>query len=169
MQDDRLETSLPHAVARLFRLVNRAHNRAFAAIGLTAEQAHVLSVLWSLGPMTIGQLMKLLALSSPTLTGTIDRMAAIGLVRRRPAPHDRRAWQIEPHPLAARKRRAVDATIAKTDHDCFVALTANERRELLRLIDKAAGGLEASAAAPAHSKRPSRGFDRRFHRNASST
>jgi len=168
MQDDRLGTSLPHAVARLFRLVNRAHGRAFAATGVSAEQAHVLSILWTLGPLTVGQLQRVLALSSPTLTSTIDRMEAIGLVRRRAAPHDRRAWQVEPHPLAARKRRAIDSTIAKTEQECFASLTAAERRELLRLLGKAAGALEA-AAEPAHSKRPSRGFERRFHRNASST
>jgi DNA-binding MarR family transcriptional regulator len=168
MQDDRVAASLPHAVARLFRLVNRAHNRALAELGLTAEQAHVLSVLWALGAKTIGQLQQLLALSSPTLTGTIDRMEAIGLVRRRAAPHDGRAWQIEPHPHAARKRRAVEATVARAEEECFAGLTAGERRELLRLTAKATAAIEATPAVP-QSKRPRRGLERRFHRNASST
>ncbi len=158
MQDDRLTASLPHAVARLFRLVNRAHNRALSDLGLTAEQAHVLVVLWTLGPLTIGQLQQLLALSSPTLTGTIDRMEAVGLVRRRAAPHDGRAWQIEPHPLAARKRRAIEATIARTEQECFAGIDARERRELLRLIAKATSAIEAE---PARVDRRARGSVRR--------
>lgn len=146
MQDERVSDSLPHAVARLFRLVNRVHNRAFAAHGLSAEQAHVLSVLWALGPMTMGRLQRLLALSSPTLTGSIDRMTAQQLVRRVPSPDDRRAFVLEPTALAARKRRAIDATIAATEARCFAGLGAAERRELLRLVVKATATLEPELA-----------------------
>src|SRR5947209_15516247 len=100
MQDDRVRASLPHAVVRFFRLMNREHNRAFQAVGVTGEQAHVLSVLWELGPLTIGELQRELALSSPTLTGAIDRMEAQKLVRRVRSPDDRRAIYVEPayHP-----------------------------------------------------------------------
>ena len=69
MQDGRLQASLGNALVRLFRLVNRAHGRALKPHDVTTEQAHVLSVLWSEGPLTIGALQRLLALSSPTLTG----------------------------------------------------------------------------------------------------
>lgn len=143
MQDDsRLRASLPHALVRLFRLVNRAHNRALKAHGLSAEQAHVLTSLWLAGPMTIGQLQRMLALSSPTLTGAIDRMEAQGLLRREPSPDDRRAVVIVPDPSAARKRKALEATLDALEADCFAALTPAERRDLLRLLHKAAAGLE---------------------------
>ena len=59
MQDDRLKTSLANAVVRLFRLVNRVHNRKLKEIGISAEQAHVLTVLGVEGPMTIGRLQRL--------------------------------------------------------------------------------------------------------------
>src|SRR5216110_2372951 len=96
MQDDRLRASLGNALVRLFRLVNRAHGRALKPHEVSTEQAHILSILWIDGAMTIGRLQKLLALSSPTLTGAIDRMEAQGLVRRVPSPDDRRAMLIEP-------------------------------------------------------------------------
>jgi DNA-binding MarR family transcriptional regulator len=135
MQDERLRASLANAVVRLFRQVNRVHNRAFKPLGISAEQALILSVLATLGPMTIGALGKLVDLSSATLTGALDRMEAQELVRRVPSPGDKRAFVIEPcH--GAKLQRQIDAVIAECDQQCFGQLTAAERRELLRLIEK---------------------------------
>lgn len=143
MQDEqRLVQSLPHAIVRLFRLINRAHNRALKPHGLSAEQAHVLSVLWIYGAMTMGKLQRHLALSSPTLTGAIDRMEAQKLVHRVPNPDDGRAWLLEPEPAANRKRKKIDDTLEATDDACFATLTVAERRELGRLLDKCIAGLE---------------------------
>src|SRR5689334_15345879 len=110
MQDEKLRASLGNAAVRLFRLVNRAHNRAVAPHGVSGEQAHILSVLWQLGPITIGQLQRQVALSSGTLTGAIDRMAAQGMVRRTASPDDHRAVVIEPR-VPARKRAQIEDTI----------------------------------------------------------
>ncbi|SRR5258706_10266830 len=147
MQDDRLRASLPHAVVRFFRLMNREHNRAFQTLGVSAEQAHVLSLLWELGPMTIGELQRQLALSSPTLTGAIDRMEQQKLVRRVPSPTDRRAFRIEPTAPAA-LRREVNAVVDRVEAHCFEGLTAAERRDLLRLVTKAASALEGATISP---------------------
>jgi DNA-binding MarR family transcriptional regulator len=144
MQDDRLRASLANAVVRLFRLVNRDHNRALKKHGLSAEQVHVLSILWNLGPMPVGRLQRLLALSSPTLTGAIDRMVAAELVRRVPSPDDARITLIEPTSMSARTRRAIEDTLDDRETRCFAALTASERKELLRLLTKCADSLDAA-------------------------
>ncbi len=145
MQDDRLRASLGNALVRLFRLVNRAHGRALKRLGVSTEQAHILSVLWTDGAMTIGRLQRLLALSSPTLTGALDRMTDQGLVRRVPSPEDRRASLIEPL-VPARLRAKIEATLEASEARLFRALTAGERKELLRLLDKAIADLDASEA-----------------------
>src|ERR1043165_4530796 len=111
MQDERLRMSLANAVVRLFRQVNRVHNRAFKDLGVSAEQAHILSVLSSMGPMTIGALGKTVDLSSATLTGAIDRMEAQGLLRRVPSADDKRAFVVEPR-HSAKKQAQIDAVIA---------------------------------------------------------
>lgn len=146
MQDDRLRASLGNAVVRLFRLVNRVHNRAIAGHGVSAEQAHILAVLWVTGPITMGQLQRQVALSSGTLTGAIDRMAAQGMVRRAPSPDDHRATVIEPR-VAAKKRAQIEATIDDTEARLWSGLSAAERKELLRLMNKAIAALEPAAAA----------------------
>ena len=146
MQDDRLRASLPNAVVRLFRQVNRVHNRKLRAAGISAEQAHVLLILEATGPLTIGQLQKQLALSSATLTGAIDRLELQELVRRVPSPTDRRAFLVESR-LPARKRAQIEAAVDAGEKACFAALTAAERKELLRLLTKCIDHLEDEAAA----------------------
>ncbi|HEX5063154.1 MAG TPA: MarR family transcriptional regulator [Kofleriaceae bacterium] len=146
MQDDRLRSSLANAVVRLFRQVNRVHNRLFADHDVSAEQAHILLILGVYGPMTIGRLQKQLSLSSATLTGAIDRLEAQELVRRVPSPRDGRAFVIESR-LPDRKRAQLEAIVEKGDQRCFSALNAGERKELLRLLEKCAAQLEETAAA----------------------
>jgi len=137
---------LANAVVRLFRQVNRVHNRLFADVDVSAEQAHILLLLRVYGPMTIGRLQKHLSLSSATLTGAIDRLEAQALVRRLPAPHDGRAFVIESL-LPARKLAQLEAIVERADQRCFSVLTASERKELLRLLEKCATHLEDTAAA----------------------
>ncbi len=144
MQDNRFRSSLANATVRLFRYVNRSHNRQLKTIGISAEQAHVLTVLAVEGPMTIGRLQRLLALSSPTLTGAIDRLAEQELVRRVPSPTDRRAFVIETR-VPARRQAQIDAVLDEAEQQCFGALTAGERKELLRLLDKCVTHLEPIA------------------------
>src|SRR5262249_7226068 len=67
MQDDRLARSVGWALVRAFRTVNRATGRVLQAYGLSAEQAHILVVLWFEGPKKVGELQRTLALSSGTL------------------------------------------------------------------------------------------------------
>ena len=141
MQDNRLSDSLGYALVRAFRQVNRATGRALAPHGLSAEQAHILLILWLDGPKKVGELQRFLTLGSGTLTGAIDRMEASGLVRRVPDPDDGRAWRIEPT-VADARRRKVEGALESMEAACFEVLTRGERAELLRLLRKLSSGLE---------------------------
>jgi DNA-binding MarR family transcriptional regulator len=66
------------------------------------------------------------------------------LVRRVPSPDDGRAYVLEPRP-SAKKRAAIEATLDDGERRCFAALTAAERGELLRLLDKCIVDLDAEA------------------------
>jgi DNA-binding MarR family transcriptional regulator len=134
MQDDRLRRSLGYALVRAFRTVNRKSNRALAPFGLSAEQAHILLVLWLDGPLKIGDLQRELALSSGTLTGAVDRMEQAGLVRRVTDPEDRRVWRVEPAPIDARKRRGIQRALEGIEEDAFAMLGARERKDLLAML-----------------------------------
>lgn len=141
MQDDRRTTSASHAVVRLFRLVNRAANRAVAELDLSGEQAHVLLVLWELGPVTIGVLQRELALSSATLTGALDRMEKAEMVRRVPSPTDGRVSLIEARVVGARQKK-IAAAVDANEAACFAALSVAERKEMVRLINKCIAAID---------------------------
>jgi hypothetical protein len=56
------------------------------------------------------------------------------------------AFVLEPR-LPARKQAQIDAVIEDGERRCFAGLTAAERRELLRLMDKCIAHLEPEGAA----------------------
>lgn len=132
MQDDRLARSLGYALVRAFRRVNRDAGRALLKFDLSAEQAHILLLLWLEGRKKIGDLQRALLLSSGTLTGAIDRMEQAGLVRRVQDPSDKRAYWVEPAPHD--QRRAIERVLEKFEDDAFSMLSARDRKELLRLL-----------------------------------
>ncbi len=136
MQDDRLTDSLGYALVRAFRRVNRDCNNLLRPHGLSAEQAHILLLLWFEGPMKIGELQRELLLSSGTITGAIDRMEKNGLVRRTADETDARAFRIEPVRIDARRKRSIERALEGFEKDGFPGLTTNERRTLLHLLVK---------------------------------
>jgi DNA-binding MarR family transcriptional regulator len=139
LRDPRLRGSLGYALVRTFRAVNRASNRALRPLGLSAEQAHILLVLWLEGAMRMTELQRIVMLSSGTLTGAIDRMERAGMVRRVADAEDGRAWRVEP--AASDSRRAIEGVLETVEDSSFAALTATERRELRRLLDKVTASL----------------------------
>jgi DNA-binding MarR family transcriptional regulator len=146
MQDDRLRTSLGYALVRAFRTVNRASGRAMQPFGLSGEQVHILFVLWSEGPKKVGALQRLLALSSATLTGALDRMVRDGLVRRRRDDADLRAWVVEPAPVAAGRRKKIEARLEQLEEEAFAMLSPSERKTLLELLERVAQEPEQRAS-----------------------
>jgi len=144
MQDKKqlLQDSLGYALVRVFRQVNRTANRTLRRFGLSAEQAHILLLLWLSGPLKVGELQRLLALSSATLTGALDRMERAGSVRRVADEGDGRSWRVEPtEQIGARARREIEEALTAIEEGCFAALTATERRELLKMFEKISASL----------------------------
>jgi DNA-binding MarR family transcriptional regulator len=139
-----LALSISHAITRIFREQNRLHGRAVKELGLSTEQAHLLVVLWTLGPMTMTALGREVALSSGTLTAAIDRMEAAGLVRRVADATDRRAVRLEPAPWSAAEQAEVIGALLRTEAQIFAPLTAAEREQLLALLMRVQAGLTPS-------------------------
>jgi DNA-binding MarR family transcriptional regulator len=138
----RMRDSISNQVGKLFRHVARVHNRAVRRFELSTVQANILAILWEEGPLNIGELQAELALGSSTLTGAIDRMEKVGLVKRAAVPGDRRAVRIEPVEWPAQKRKALSEAFVATEEAAYGDLTPAERRELLRLVNKAIASIE---------------------------
>ena len=130
MRETQAHDSLSHSLVRVFRMVNRAHNKALKPLGLSSIQAHILTVLWAESPLTVGELQRRLSMGSSTLTGAIDRMVKQELVVREPSPNDRRSFQVRPPRWSKKRRDQVLNCLAKTEADCYQSLSPSESETL---------------------------------------
>jgi DNA-binding MarR family transcriptional regulator len=140
IQVKRLTQSVPHAVTRLFREQNRLHGRAVEPFGVSAEQAHLLTLLWVWGPLSMGELGRLAALSTGTLSTAVDRMEAAGLVERSKRSVDQRSVTVEAKGWPpAKQARLVEALIS-TEDAMLKPLSARERTVLHGLLERVLAG-----------------------------
>src|SRR5438477_7966889 len=105
---------MPHASSHVcdawqllvrFFFAQRAHLPPLAAeLQLSPAQCHVLHLIEPGRPLPMGQLAETLACDASNVTGLVDRLESRGLVRRRPAPQDRRVKVLELTPTGARLR-----------------------------------------------------------------
>jgi DNA-binding MarR family transcriptional regulator len=113
-------------VTRLARHLDRARRGAFTSHALESWEFDVLAALRRAGPpyeLSPGRLVDQTLVTSGTMTNRVDRLAARGLVQRRPDPEDRRGVLVA---LTEEGRRTVDSAMA--------ALLARET-DLLRPLD----------------------------------
>ena len=134
---------ISHAIVKVFREQNRLHGRTVQSFGRSTEQAHLLLVLWSYGPMTLTELGREVALSSGTLSAAIQRMEEAGLVKRAADPKDGRATRVEPAPWSAQKRAQLIASLEITEDEIFSPLTAKERASMLEMLERVLTNLKA--------------------------
>ncbi len=81
------------------------------ALGVSPGEGHLLSYLRTYAPAPVGELVRVFGLKQSTLTSTLDRLEAAGLIRREVNPGDRRSLLIRlspaGHTLTARLNRCL--------------------------------------------------------------
>ncbi|WP_067965712.1 MarR family winged helix-turn-helix transcriptional regulator [Nocardiopsis trehalosi] len=99
-------------VSRLARHLDRARRTVFTDHALEPWEFDVLAELRRSGPpyeLSPGRLLRATLVTSGTMTNRIDRLAAAGLVGRRPDPADKRGVLVR---LSPEGRERVDAALA---------------------------------------------------------
>ena len=66
-------------------------------VGLGATEEKTLALLSQHGPLTAGEIASHTGLTTPSVTGLLDRLESKGMVRRVRDPHDRRRVIVEPN------------------------------------------------------------------------
>ena len=66
-------------------------------VGLGATEEKTLTLLSQLGPLTAGEIASRTGLTTPSVTGLLDRLESKGMVQRVRDPHDRRRVIVEPN------------------------------------------------------------------------
>ena len=76
------------------RRITKFYNRRLRRFGITYNHLFILSCLWEQDGVHVKDLAQQLCLDSASLTGHLDRMERIALVRRHDDPDDRRAVRV---------------------------------------------------------------------------
>lgn len=102
-------------------------------MGGNASRRRIIALLDEHGALTQRQLQELLGIQAGSLSELVVRMERFGVITRRTDEADRRRIVLELTPLG--KARALEPRVMDDDR-LFAALTAEEREELRRILQK---------------------------------
>ena len=139
-----LEKSVGRALLIAARLHRARMGERLAALGLFPGQEQALKALQD-GPMTMGELAGLLRVKPPTVSKTIGRLSLQGLVTREGGGRDGRMVQVKLTETGATTAAALDSVWFQVEDDLLDRLDGKERKQLRRLLRKAAKGLAKGA------------------------
>ncbi len=123
-------------LGRLLRELTRRTGGADDGPAMTASQRIALVELGQDGPLRLGDLADRMGTSAPTASRAVDALEQLGLANRAPAPADRRALSIG---LTETGRALFDdryIRAAVAFEPASAALSNDERRELLALLER---------------------------------
>ncbi len=101
---EELAAEIQQRMIRLIAEVVLFNHAVSAKVGLGASDSQFMTLLQTYGPLTPRQLAEHTGLTSGTVTGVIDRLESLGLVARKPDPHDRRKVVVTPSPEAIQEK-----------------------------------------------------------------
>ena len=94
---DRLIKTVTQASRESSSMAVFFHTRMAERVGLGATEEKTLSLLGKHGPLTAGEIAAHTGLTTPSVTGLLDRLESKGMVRRVRDAHDRRRVIVEPN------------------------------------------------------------------------
>jgi DNA-binding MarR family transcriptional regulator len=116
-------------------LVNAVYAESGREHGLTPQQGQLLCVLMA-RPCGMGELGAMLGLAKSSLTGLVDRIERLGLVRREPDPQDTRAVRVALTPQGSRLAEEFYAETCRRIEKLPSGLSAAERDTLAGLLGR---------------------------------
>jgi MarR family transcriptional regulator, organic hydroperoxide resistance regulator len=136
---DRIEDCIAFIVGKAAQQVARRARDKLEPHGVTPTQYAVLKVLADADGQTGAELGGRLGIDSATTTGVADRLAANGLLERRPDPQDRRLQRLFLTPEARSRQPALDREMDQLNREVESELDADASRLWSRLRQLGAG------------------------------
>jgi DNA-binding MarR family transcriptional regulator len=128
---------LADAVQAVSRRLRHGAKERLAPHGLTPGQSRALSVLAREDrPVRMAELADLLRVVPRSATGVVDGLVEAGLVRRDTDPDDRRSVLVSLTDGGRARLEDIAAARRATAEDLFGALPEEDRRRLLRLLER---------------------------------
>src|SRR5262249_23738570 len=146
---------LAELVARASWRIRRGAARHLEPVGMTYAQARVLQVVAAAPePLRMADLAERLDVVPRSATSMADPLEAARVVRRQPAPIDRRSVRLVLTDVGRDLVERLHATRDAQAEELFARLSAPERRELARLLEVVLDESPAPVAAPAPTTAP---------------
>jgi MarR family 2-MHQ and catechol resistance regulon transcriptional repressor len=140
-------------LSRCHRTLSQIAERSIEDAGLCLTDFAALEALLHKGPLTITEIQGKVLLASGSMTAAVDRLEKKGLIKRGPAPNDRRAKVLH---LTHEGRRVIEAAFkrhAAELESAMAVLNASEKRELHVLLKKLGLFAAGPARQPASGRR----------------
>jgi DNA-binding MarR family transcriptional regulator len=102
--------------------------------GLSQGEAHILALLATAGPATVGELHRGLAHKRSTLTSILDRLAARGLITREVGATDRRTFVITPTGKGVSVARRVHRHLVDLEEAVGRRVSADEVKSFIKVV-----------------------------------
>jgi MarR family 2-MHQ and catechol resistance regulon transcriptional repressor len=121
---------------RCHRALSQIAERSIQDAGLGLTDFAALEALLHKGPLTITEIQGKVLLASGSMTAAVDRLEKKGLIKRGPAPSDRRAKVLD---LTPEGRRVVETAFRRHTAElesAMAVLNPSEKRQLYALIKK---------------------------------
>jgi DNA-binding MarR family transcriptional regulator len=123
-------------ISAVSRTLKTAVERRLVEHGVYAGQHTILGCLWEQDGLTPGQLARRLGLETPTITRTVQRMAAAGLVTRCGDDTDRRLVRVWLTPKGHSLRRVIPRILNQVRSEVFAELTVRDQATLAQLLSR---------------------------------
>jgi DNA-binding MarR family transcriptional regulator len=134
-----LEQEIQQQMIAMIAQVVLFNHAANSSLGLGASDSQFLTLLRTRGPMTPGQLADATGLTSGTVTGVIDRLEKVDLVRRERVTGDRRKVLVVPTPDAAERLAPTYAGQAAMLQQVLARRTPTELETILKFLGDLVG------------------------------
>lgn len=137
---DELADSLGYAIRRAQVRSYALLFRSFAADSLTPGRMTALWIVASEPGVSQTELADRLSITRASVVKVVDSLEALGLVQRQAVPQDRRSYALTLTPQGLRELERHRDMHARYEDELAAALTRNQRRQLMALLEKVAAG-----------------------------
>ena len=127
-------------LAKVCKAYRSRHEAVLRDVGLYLGQDRALAELWENGPLDQTELANRLFVEPPTMTRTLQRMEAAGLVERQADPGDARRQFVAVTERGRALRGAIEAAWRRAEEETFGSLGPQGRAHLTALFQELVAG-----------------------------
>jgi len=103
-------------------------------VRVTPAQAGILFLLTQKDGRTMSELSQILSIDNSTITGLVDRLEKVGLVRRKTSPNDGRASHVHISPEGIEETNKAKRIVRKVNEDIKSGFTAEELESFKKIL-----------------------------------